>query len=451
MNDDIGVYESDGKIISGVEGYESLTMDLDFGGAVLFFEFKIGGKSIIGSRIQVRKGTSGRLQVIVAMREVSKIDSNLTDTIFKFADDVKSEVNELGYTILDENFNKIKSMGSSPTELSEEMRAVLVLNAIEGKQTWIKSSDPIKTLPLMNEVYKELEPVAHLIDFSFIMSVMRHSTSVWISSQIKNPTIDFDTESVDTEDMSAKLQLYKAYSKLIVNRKLGDIQIPSKEYLIESLQREANILTERSLKWTLSTMDKYKLEAFADSDLPKLLNLLDSVKISYQINWAIDVLDRDHRYNYNLDKYPNIKATREKRKSKWTSSRRTNEISYSKPSSSHSPPKRESIYSSHVWTVVSCICIMLFVGLIFVVYQDMSQPDAEHQIVTPTGNPESGIMNATDTNECNLNGGGILDNNMTGSGNTSEHTSNESDGYTGNHSTEHNDVVMPENATVNNS
>lgn len=130
-------------------------------------------------------------------------------------------------------------MGSFPTESSDEMRAVLVLNAIEGKQTWIKSSDPIKTLPLMNKVYKELEPVARLIDFSFIMSVLRHSTSVWISSQIKNPTIDFDAEGVDTEDISAKLKLYKAYSELRVNGKLKGIQ--SKEDLIDSLHWVANI------------------------------------------------------------------------------------------------------------------------------------------------------------------------------------------------------------------
>ena len=448
MNDDIGVYESDGKIISGVEGYESLTMELDFGEAILFFEFKIGKKSIIGSRIKVRKGNSGRLQVIVAMREVSKIDSNLTNTIFKFAEDVKSEVNELGYTILDENFNKIKSMGSSPTESSDEMQAVLVLNAIEGKQTWIKSSDPIKTLPLMNTVYTELEPVARLIDFSFLMSVLRHSTSVWISSQIKNPTIDFDTEGVDTEDISVKLKLYKAYSEMRVNGKLGGIR--SKEDLIESLQLKANILTKKSLTNVLVYRDKYKLEIFSESDLPKLLDLLDSVKISHQIDWAIDVLDRDHRYNYNLDKYPNIKAAREKRKPKGTSSRRANEISYSKPSSSHSLPKRENIYSSHVGTVVSCICIMLVVGLIFVVYQDVSQPDVEHQTATPTGNSENKI-DVTDTNECNSSGGSILDNNMTGSSNRSEHTSNESDEYISDHSTEHNGVVMPENATVNTS
>lgn len=449
MNDDIGVYESDGKIISGVEGHESLTMELDFGEAILFFEFKIDKKSIIGSRIKVRKGNSGRLQVIVAMREVSKIDSNLTDTIFKFAEDVKSEVNELGYTILDENFNKIKSMGSSPTESSDEMRAVLVLNAIEGKQTWIKSSDPIKTLPLMNMVYKELEPVARLINFSFLMSVLRHSTSVWISNQIKDPTIDFDTEGVDTEDISVKLKLYKAYSELRVDGKLKGIQ--SKEDLIEWLKWVANIPTKKSLNNVLAYGDKYKLEAFADSDLPKLLDLLDSIEILHDINWAIDVIDRDHQHKYNLDKYRNIKAAREKHKYKWTSSRRTNEISYSKPSSSHSPPKRENIYSSHVWTIVSCICIMLVGGLIFVVYQDVSQPDVEHQTAIPTENSENEIMNVTDTNECNSSGDGILDNQMTGSSNISEHTSNESDEYTGDNSTEHNGVVMPENATVNTS
>lgn len=60
-------------------------------------------------------------------------------------------------------------------------------------------------------------------------------------------------------------------------------------------------------------------------------------------------------------------------------------------------------------------------------------------------------MNVTDTNECDLSGDDILDNNMTGSSNRSEHTSNESDEYTGDHSTEHNGVIMHETATVNNS
>lgn len=126
-------------------------------------------------------------------------------------------------------------------------------------------------------------------------------------------------------------------------------------------------------------MNEHKLKMFAESDLPKLLDLLDSTKVPHDINWAIDVLDRDHIYKYNLDKYPNIKAARERRNSKWTSSRRTKEISYRKPSSSHSPPKRESIYSSHMEIIVSCICIMLVMVLLFTVYQHLSQPDVEHQ------------------------------------------------------------------------
>lgn len=42
-----------------------------------YFLNLIDKKSIIGSRIEVKEGNSGRLQVIVAVREVSRIDSNL--------------------------------------------------------------------------------------------------------------------------------------------------------------------------------------------------------------------------------------------------------------------------------------------------------------------------------------------------------------------------------------
>lgn len=285
--DDITIYKSDGSIICGLGGYESIVKDLDFAGAVLFFDFKTGKNAIVGSRIVVKKGEYGRIERIVALREVSDVD-NLIDTIFMFADGVKSLIEEHGYLISDDDFNKIKeSVQRNP---SREMLATLVLNVLEDNQTLIKSSEPIRTLHLLNDVYEELKPVRYIIDFDFVISGLRYSTNIWISNKIGKPDIDFDSDNIYLEDTSVKLELYEAYCRLKMNRTLEHMK--NREEVIKSIQWEANILTTASLGRVLSANDEQKLEMFAERDLSQLLDILVSIENSIDFKRAIGVINR---------------------------------------------------------------------------------------------------------------------------------------------------------------
>jgi len=280
-----GIYESGGSIIYGLEGYADVVWDIDRIGAILFFNLKENRKYIIGSRILVSMGGIGRKKRIVAIHEVSRVD-NLSNTISGFVDAVKPQIEGLGYTIVDEDFNKIE--GSFSAESSKEMRATLVLNLLRGDPTWIRSSEPVKVLSLISDVYSELDPILHLIDLGFLISVMKDSTSVWISSQIDYPTIDFDSNYECPKNVS---KLYKAYHALKKRGKLDGMK--SREQVMKLLQLEAGILTIESLGTVLATRYREKLETFAEKkDRPNLLNLLADIESVNDVgfNWAINIL-----------------------------------------------------------------------------------------------------------------------------------------------------------------
>lgn len=283
MND-IGIYESDGSIIQGPKGYADMVWDLDRIGARIFFRPE-NKKYIIGGVILVNMRGIGRDERIVAICEVSGVD-DIGSTISDFVDAVRPQIEGLGYSIIDENFHKIKESFSA--ESSEEMRATLVLNTLGGDPTWIRSLKPVKVLSLISDVYKELKPILHLIDFGFLISGVRGLTDIWISSQIKYPTIDFDS-NYECSDKNV-LELYKAYHVLKKRGTLKDMK--SREQIMESLQVEAGILTPMSLGTVLATRSREKLETFAEKDLSGLLSLLVDIEFvnNADFNWANNIL-----------------------------------------------------------------------------------------------------------------------------------------------------------------
>lgn len=284
MND-IGIYESDGSIIQGLKGYADMVWDLDRIGAKIFFRPE-NKKYIIGGVILVNMGGIGRDERIVAICEVSGID-DIGSTISDFVDAVRPQIEGLGYTIIDENFNKIKESFSA--ESPEEMRATLVLNTLGGDPTWIRSLEPVKVLSLISDVYKELNPILHLVDFGFVISGVRGLTDIWISRFAENPTIDFDS-NYECPDKNV-LELYEVYRALKKRGKLEGMK--SREEVMKLLQLEAGILTPTSLGTVLATRSREKLETFAEKkNRPKLLNLLADIESVNDVgfNWAINIL-----------------------------------------------------------------------------------------------------------------------------------------------------------------